>query len=186
MSAAGRAYCPLCGQDREVVGDPLRAQAGTPGRIRALVRGVRGADLVRRPAPGRWSIKEIVCHLADTEIANAWRYRKILAEENLPLTTWNQDAWANETAYRRQDLGLALTQFDVLRRRNLETVRLLPRSARGRIGVHPEHGPITVEQILQHLVHHDRSHLGQIERLRAGLRRRRRQSATRNPQPAVG
>ncbi len=166
-------YCPLCGEDREVVRDPLRIQATTAKRLRALVRGLRATELVRRPAPGKWCIKEIVCHLADTEIANAWRYRKVLAEENLPLTTWNQDAWANEMTYRRQDLALALAQFDLLRRRNLATVRLLPRSARGRIGVHPEHGPITVEQVLQHLVHHDRNHLGQIERIRAALRARR-------------
>lgn len=166
-------YCPLCEQECQVVRDPLRIQGTAAKRLRVLVRRLSGAELARRPAPGKWSIKEIVCHLADTEIANAWRYRKILAEENLPLTTWNQDAWANEMAYRRQDLALALAQFDLLRRRNLATVRLLPPSARGRIGVHPEHGPITVEQILQHLVHHDRNHLGQIERIRAALRRRR-------------
>jgi len=54
------------------------------------------ADLAHRPAPGKWSIKEIICHLADVEVVNGWRYRMILAQSGSNLTAFDQDLWASQ------------------------------------------------------------------------------------------
>ena len=163
------AYCPLCGQDRPAVANPLKAQAATPGRLASLTRGLSRSQLLHRPAPGKWSIHELVCHLADTEVANAWRYRKVLAEDEVGLTAWDQDRWAAGHQYRRQDFRLALEQFRILRGRNLALLKVVGRKAWDRTATHPTFGKLSAGQMLVHLAHHDANHLGQIERIRRSL-----------------
>jgi hypothetical protein len=165
--------CPLCGKAQPAAANPLRAQAETPGKLARLTRGLSRAQLLRRPAPGKWSIHEIVCHLADTEVANAWRYRQVLAEDNVGFTAWDQDRWAAGHRYRRQDMRLALEQFRILRARNLGLLRAVGRQAWSRTATHPEFGTLSADQIARHLVHHDASHVGQIERIRLSLKKSR-------------
>ena len=171
------AYCPLCGQDRPAVANPLKAQAATPGRLASLTRGLSRAQLLHRPAPGKWSIHELVCHLADTEVANAWRYRKVLAEDEVGLTAWDQDRWAAGHQYRRQDFRLALEQFRILRARNLALLTVVGRKAWDRTATHPTFGKLSAGQMLVHLAHHDANHLGQIERIRRSLVKSRERRA---------
>ena len=162
-------YCALCGVDRPVVANPVKAQAATPGKLARLTRGLSRAQLLHRPAPGKWSIHELVCHLADTEVANAWRYRKVLAEDEVGLTAWDQDRWAAGHQYRRQDFRLALEQFRILRARNLALLTVVGRKAWDRTATHPSFGKLSAGQMLVHLAHHDANHLGQIERIRRSL-----------------
>jgi hypothetical protein len=91
-------HCPLCDKPQPVAANPLMAQAATAGKLLRLTRGLTRTQLLRRPAPGKWSIHEIVCHLADTEVANAWRYRKVLAEDEVGLTAWDQTAGPRPTS----------------------------------------------------------------------------------------
>ncbi len=166
-------YCVLCGQDRPVVANPVKAQAGTPGKLASLTRGLTRTQLLHRPAPGKWSIHEIVCHLADTEVANAWRYRKVLAEDEVGLTAWDQDRWAAGHQYRRQDFRLALEQFRVLRARNLALLKAVGRKAWDRTATHSTFGTLSAGQMVVHLAHHDANHLGQIERIQKTLKKSR-------------
>ncbi len=166
-------HCSLCGKPQPAPADPLKAQAATPGRLARLTRGLTRAQLLHRPAPGKWSIHEIVCHLADTEVANAWRYRKVLAEDEVGLTAWDQDRWAAGHQYRRQDLRLALEQFRVLRARNLALLRVVGRKTWARTAHHPTFGTLSAGQMLVHLAHHDANHLGQIERIRKSVKKSR-------------
>jgi len=69
----------------------LRVQAATPARLRRAMAGLSRTALAWRPAPGEWSIQEIVCHLADVEVVNGWRYRMILAQSGSRLTAFDQD-----------------------------------------------------------------------------------------------
>ncbi len=167
----GTVSCPLCGKPQPT-GDPLRAQAATPGKLLRLIRGLSRAQLLTRPAPSKWSIHEIVCHLADTEVANAWRYRKVLGEDEVGLTAWDQDRWAAGHRYRRQDLRLALEQFRSLRTRNLALLRVVGRKAWTRTATHATFGALSAGQIAAHMVHHDANHVAQIERIRKGLKGR--------------
>ncbi len=167
------AYCVLCGSPGPVTANPLKVQAATPGKLLRLTRDLTRTQLLARPAPGKWSIHEIVCHLADTEVANAWRYRKVLAEEVLGLTDWDQDRWAAGHHYRRQDLGLALEQFRSLRVRNLALLRVVGRKRWVRASAHPTMGRLSAAQMLAHLAHHDAKHVEQIEGIRRTLKQRR-------------
>lgn len=164
-------HCPLCGKPQPVAANPLRTQAATPGTLLRLSRGLSRAQLLTRPAPGKWSIHELVCHLADVEVANAWRYRKVLAEEEVGLTAWDQDRWAAGHQYRRQDLRLALEQFRILRARNLALLRVVGRKAWARTAAHQTFGTLSARQIAGHMVHHDANHVAQIERIRKSLMR---------------
>ena len=164
--------CPLCGKPQPVAPDPLKAQAATPGKLARLTRGLTRAQLLHRAASGKRSIHEIVCHLADTEVANAWRYRKVLAEDEVGLTAWDQDRWAAGHQYRRQDLRLALEQFRILRAGNLALLRVVGRKAWSRTATHHAFGTLSAGQIAGHMVHHDANHVAQIERLRKALKRR--------------
>jgi hypothetical protein len=162
-------YCALCDTERPVVANPLKAQSATPEKLRLLTRGLTKAQLLYRPAPGKWSIHELVCHLADTEVANAWRYRKVLAEDEVGLTAWDQDRWAAGHQYRRQDFRLAMEQFRILRTRNLGLLKAVGRKAWARTATHSTFGTLSAVQMVVHLAHHDANHLGQIERIRRSL-----------------
>ena len=94
---------------------PLRVQAATPGRIRKLVRRLPARRLKRRPAPGKWSIAEILAHLADTELVGGNRIRMILGAPGTPIQAFDQDDWARAMRYREQDARTSLEAFCVLR-----------------------------------------------------------------------
>jgi hypothetical protein len=166
------AYCVLCGSPGPVVANPLKVQAATPGKLLRLTRGLTRTQLLARPAPGKWSIHEIICHLADTEVANAWRYRKVLAEDEVGLTAWDQDRWAAGNQYRRQDLRLALEQFRSLRVRNLALLRVVGRKRWARAAAHATLGVLSAAQMVVHLAHHDAKHVEQIKRIRKTLKKR--------------
>ncbi len=167
------AHCVMCGKARPVIADPFKVQAATPGKLRRLLRGLSRAQLLRRPATGKWSIHELVCHLADTEVANAWRYRKVLADGAIGETAWDQDRWAAKHDYRRQSLRLALEQFTVLRTRNLALLKVVGRRAWARKAAHPTMGGLSAADMLTHLAHHDVNHLGQIAAIGKALKGRR-------------
>jgi hypothetical protein len=90
----------------------------------------------------------------------------ILAQSGSPLTAFDQDRWAGETAYRRQDPALALEAFTALRRRHLALIRATPRSAWSRFGIHEERGRTTFRAFVEWMAAHDLNHLAQVARLR--------------------
>jgi hypothetical protein len=145
--------------------DPLRVQAATPGRIRRLVRRLPARRLQRRPAPGKWSIAEILAHLADTEVVGGNRIRMILGAPGTPIQAFDQDDWAKAMRYREQDARTSLEAFCVLRERNLALLRSLSPRQWKQYGMHQERGKETVARITEMFAGHDLNHLKQVERL---------------------
>ena len=74
--------------------DPMRVLAATSRRLAQLTDGRRRAALVRRPAPGKWSVVEIAAHLADAELAFGWRVRNMVATPGGPLQWWDEHLWS--------------------------------------------------------------------------------------------
>src|SRR5690349_21240275 len=85
--------------------DPLELQQATAGKLAALISGKSKEQLTRKPAPGKWSVAEIAAHLADAEIAIAWRLRQILSKNDIPIQAYDQDAWASALDYANRDHG---------------------------------------------------------------------------------
>jgi hypothetical protein len=119
------------------------------------------------PAPGKWSPAEIVCHLADCEIAFAFRLRQTLAEEHHVLQPFDQEKWA--ARYSGIPAKDALATFTALRAWNLKLIaKTLPASASKPV-THPERGAMTFLTIVETMAGHDLNHLGQLRRMATGV-----------------
>ena len=117
------------------------------------------------PAPGKWSPAEIVCHLADCEIAFAFRLRQTLAEDHHVLQPFEQDKWA--APYNGIAAKDALAVFTALRKWNLLLIeKALPGSASKPV-THPERGAMTFQTIVETMAGHDLNHLTQLKRIAA-------------------
>jgi uncharacterized damage-inducible protein DinB len=142
--------------------DPIETIGATAERLHSLI-GTIGAERANQPiAPGKWSPREIACHLADCELAFAFRLRQSLAEDGHVMQPFDQDRWAaNYAAY---EAGAALAVFAAVRGWNLALLRSLPAEAFTRIVSHPERGEMTFRTIIETMGGHDLNHLGQLER----------------------
>src|SRR6202163_2432832 len=104
--------------------EPIGVQQATPSQLDRRLRDVVPEELIRRPAPEKWSIAEIVAHLADAELAMGWRLRNMLANPGVALTWRDQAVWAERLGYAQQDARLSAGVFRALRESNLRTTIL--------------------------------------------------------------
>jgi hypothetical protein len=118
-------------------------------------------------------VAEVLCHLADAEIALAFRIRKIAAEPGAALVAWDQDRWADHGGYRRTPPREALATFVALRGSNLAYFGRLSAAVKRQHGRHPEYGRLTIPQMLAHWADHDLNHLAQIRAAHRRLAGRR-------------
>ena len=146
--------------------DPVRVQESMPEKLTRAVRGLKPAQLKRRPQPGKWSIQEILGHLADTELVYGFRLRMMLAQPGCPIQAYDQNLWAARLGYGRQPVGALLQRIRLLREGNLRLLGQVPRSWRKRYGIHAERGRESVERTLVLLAGHDINHLNQIHAIR--------------------
>ena len=145
--------------------DPLQLQASTPQEIADLIANVSEPALHKRPQPGKWSVVEIIAHLAEDELVTSWRYRQMLENPGCALAGFDQDKWAAWGRYQEWEAEDALTMFRLLRDANLRLLRGLTPEEWTRSGVHAERGRITIADLARHMAGHDRNHLEQIRRL---------------------
>jgi hypothetical protein len=144
---------------------PLAIQAATPRKLARLIKGVPAAKLRKRPAPDKWSVSEILAHLADTEIVGGFRLRLILGAPGTPVVGFNQDAWVISGHYDKRDPRKSIEQFRTLREANLALLKSLAQEQWKHHGVHSERGVETIERVTQMFAGHDLNHLQQIERI---------------------
>lgn len=142
---------------------PLSLQQAAAKRLAALLRGKNKKQLTRRPAPDKWSVAEIVAHLADAEVAISWRLRQVLSANAIPIQAYDQDSWAATFDYARRDPRQSLEMFRVLRESNLALLKSAPRKLWDNYGVHQERGNENVTHIVRMVAGHDLNHLRQIE-----------------------
>ena len=95
---------------------PLTVQAGTAKKLERLIKGISTAKLRKRPAPEKWSVSEILAHLADTEIVGSFRMRLILGAPGTPIPAFDQDAWVVSGHYEKRDPRKSLELFRTLAR----------------------------------------------------------------------
>jgi uncharacterized damage-inducible protein DinB len=145
--------------------EPLRVQQTTAKKLSTLIQKLNKKHLTRRPAPGKWSIAEILAHLADTELAGGWRMRMILSQNGTPVQAFNQDAWANTFNYAQRDSKTSLETFRMLRENNLALLKSVPKNLWDNYGIHEERGKESITHIVRMFAGHDLNHLQQIERI---------------------
>jgi hypothetical protein len=149
--------------------DPIAVLRRTPDVLTRVVEDVPGAIVTIPEAPGKWSIRHVVQHLADSELVGGVRLRLILAQDRPPLTAYDQDLWAGGLRYQDVEVHDALGQFTVLRRANLRLWEGLTAEDLPRVGLHSERGEESLEHLRKLYAAHDLLHLRQIERIRAAI-----------------
>jgi hypothetical protein len=148
--------------------DPLDLQARMPAKLALRLTGASRTRLGRRPRPGKWSVAEIVAHLAEDEWVGAYRIRRILALPGAPIAAFDQARWAVTGKYAQRDVTGSLELFRALRRANLALFKALTASQWRRHGVHAERGRETLADIAAYYAGHDLNHLAQIDAILAG------------------
>ena len=149
--------------------DPLTVLRATPDALERAIATTSPDVLARPEAPGTWSMREVLAHLADSDVVWAWRLRLILAQDRPQLTGYDQDRWATRLGYGDSDPRDSVSLFSVLRNANL---RLLDRTSPEdlqRVGVHVERGEESLVHQIRLYAGHDILHLNQLERIRQAV-----------------
>jgi hypothetical protein len=141
----------------------LRIQQATPKKLSLLTKRLDRKRLAKRPAPDKWSVAEILAHMADSELAVAWRLRMILTSDGVPIQAYDQDTWAGTFNYGRRDPNDSLERFRVLRESNVALLQNVPKNLLGNYGMHAERGKETVSHLINMVAGHDLNHLRQVE-----------------------
>jgi uncharacterized damage-inducible protein DinB len=145
----------------------LETQREAPLKLATLIAGKAEDALRRAPAPGKWSVVEVIAHMAEDELSSSWRYRQMLENPGVMLAGFDQDEWARRGKYAEWDLRDALEMFRLLREANVRLLAALPQEEWSRWGTHAERGRLTVADLAGHMNGHDARHMAQIERILA-------------------
>src|SRR5664280_892114 len=137
-----------------------------PELLAVVLTGVFGDEEDFLPAPGKWSIRQIVAHLADAELVGAQRFRQVVAEDNPTLVAFDQDAWARNLDYARRKPKQSLETFRRIRAENYDLLKGLAQPAFDRSGNHTANGPMTLRQLLEGYAGHSESHARQLQEMR--------------------
>lgn len=132
-------------------------------------KGLTTAQLRTPEREGKWSIAEVVRHVADAELVASFRYRMIIAHDQPQIAGYDQDLWSRNLHYAESDVEESLEQFRVLRNVNVRLLSALNEEERARTGIHSERGVESVNQLMALLAAHDIVHTKQIERIRAAI-----------------
>ena len=143
--------------------DPRAVIAETAAKLAAVAEQLGPANLNTSPAPGKWSPREVLCHLADTELAFAFRLRQTLAEPHHVVQPFDQDQWAKP--YAAIPAEAALAAFTAVRAWNLVLLGTVPAEAYSKPVSHPERGAMTFGTLVETMAGHDLNHLRQLEAL---------------------
>jgi hypothetical protein len=134
------------------------------------LQGASEAELDARPGPGKWTAREIVHHLADSEMQSAFRIRHMLAGNKPLIAAYDQDEFARRLFYDRP-IAASLSAFKAARESTAELLDRLAEPDWSREGTHPEHATYGVEKWLTIYAAHAHDHADQIRRARASMKR---------------
>jgi uncharacterized damage-inducible protein DinB len=148
--------------------DPLKVQKSTAKKLHKIIKPLSKKELKRRPAQGKWSIAEILAHLADAELVAGWRLRLILSTDGAPIQAFDQETWAKTFAYEDRDADESLRAFKFLRELNLALLKSVPPKLWENHGMHSERGKETVTHLVRLYAGHDMNHVRQIDQIAKG------------------
>jgi hypothetical protein len=140
-----------------------------PELLAVVLTGVFGEE-EEFALPGKWSVRQLVAHLADAELVGAHRMRQVVAEEGPTLVAYDQDAWAANLDYARRKPKQSLETFRRIRAETYDLLKGLPEAAFERCGNHTENGRMTLRQLLEGYADHAESHARQLQEMREAYR----------------
>ncbi|HKD83314.1 MAG TPA: DinB family protein [Terriglobales bacterium] len=145
--------------------DAMAVQRETASALAQLIAGASSDKLTKRPDPAKWSVAEVLAHLADAEIGAAWRYRQMIEHNGGPLSPFDQELWHKLGNYASASPAESLELFRLLRASNLRMFERLTPEQWERYGMHAERGKMSVRDLAQQIAGHDVNHLEQIRKI---------------------
>lgn len=146
--------------------NPIEVLAQTPEIFEEKTLGLDVATIQRAPAPGEWSIEELLKHFFHGEIVYSFRWRITLAQDGVAYPGYDQDAWNDLASPSFPEM---LTAFAALRRSNVELFEETPKGQWAKTGLHAERGPESFEMTVNLLAGHDLAHLKQLDQTIAAV-----------------
>ncbi len=138
--------------------------------LRAVLQSAANADIDARPIEGKWSVREVVCHLADSEIVYADRMKRVLAEENPTFFDASPDLFIPALHCSKRPLDSELNVIEAIRTHMLPLLKSCAASDFQRSGIHSLDGPMTLQTLLERIVGHVPHHIAFIEEKLACLK----------------
>ena len=143
--------------------EPREVVETTALELHRLAGRIGAARMTAPRAPGKWSARDILSHLADCEIAFGYRLRQVLAEDHHVIQPFDQDKWA--APYATMDASQALALFEALRNWNVALLKTVTPTQLQKKTTHPERGDMTFQTIVETMAGHDLNHLKQLEEI---------------------
>jgi uncharacterized damage-inducible protein DinB len=140
-----------------------------PQKLREAIDGMTAEQIDAAPIPGKWSTRQVVCHIADFEPVYADRMKRALAEDEPTIFGGDPDAFATRLAYDQRDIEEDLQMIESVRKHMARILRSLAPDDFQRKVHHSEAGPLTLEQLLTNITNHVPHHIKFIEEKRAAL-----------------
>lgn len=154
--------------------DALNVQRRTVTRLKRAIQGLSPKQLKWNPEPGKWSIAEILAHLADTEIVAGWRMRSVLGANGTTIQPFDQNSWAAVFQYNQRDAKRSLEFFRILRENNLAMLKGIRPESWDNYGMHAERGKETVAHLTRMFAGHDVNHALQVEGIAGRLKTKKK------------
>lgn len=151
--------------------DPMAVLSGTLDALPRAIENLTERERSQPEAAGKWSIRQVVRHLADSDLVWGYRVRMVLAHDRPTITGYDQDLWAERLHYDQAPVEGSVEEFRVLRRSNLRLIAAASPADLERVGVHAERGEESVAHMIRLYAGHDLLHLRQIDRIRQAVRR---------------
>lgn len=168
---------PAAGFDAYITGlldalgdrDPLQVLSESPAALRRGIAGMSEQQLSTGEAAGKWSVRQLLAHLADSDLVGAFRFRMILSHDRPPIPAYDQDLWARQLGYESAGVAESLETFTAVRQANLRLLEAATPEQRERVGIHSERGPESLGFLIRIYAGHDLVHLRQLARIRAAI-----------------
>ena len=141
-----------------------------PQKLRDAIAGMTPNEIDAVPVPGKWSTRQVVCHLADFEPVYADRMKHVIAEDQPKFAGGFQQQFVEHLAYDQRDIEEELTMIEVTRSQMARILRTLPPEAYERTGIHSIDGPMTLRLLLERITNHTPHHSQFIEEKKRALR----------------
>jgi DinB superfamily len=145
--------------------DPLQVLRETPATLRLTIASRTAEQLGRPEAPGKWSVRQVMQHLADSELVGGFRYRMVLAHDRPVIQGYDQDLWAERLRYQDADIETTLGDFTTLRQANLRLLQRATPADHKRVMLHSERGEESLTHMIRMYAGHDLVHLRQMARV---------------------
>jgi hypothetical protein len=138
--------------------------------VATVTTGAAGTELDFQPGAGKWSVRQIACHLADIEVISAMRLRMVIAEDNPSMQAIDQNAWATKLDYSTRKISQAIETLRRMRAENYELLKLQPEEVFKRTGTHSKRGVVSVLDMVKFMSEHTENHVRQIQAARAAYK----------------